>query len=99
MQLLTEPGDNAPETEAKKSRGLGSYVVCWFLVVMLYVLSSGPVQLLIQKRLLPRDVFWIYQPVGWLYEHTPLHKPLGMYLHLWDPLTFDTSGDEINVVY
>jgi hypothetical protein len=34
-----------------------------------------------------------YMPWTWAYNGTPLHKPLGLYLHLWLPKHFDKKGD------
>jgi hypothetical protein len=38
------------ETDEKKSRGLGSYVLWAFAAVMVYVLSSGPMWWLVDRR-------------------------------------------------
>jgi hypothetical protein len=64
---MHDPTDPAPETEAKPSRGLGSYVVWGFVVVMVYVLSMPPARLLVGKRIINRHLFAIYAPVGWAY--------------------------------
>ena len=37
----------------------------------------------------------LYTPYGFLYEKTPLHRPLGMYLHLWRPDVWDTKGNPV----
>ena len=34
----------------------------------------------------------IYAPVGWAYESTLLHKPIGMYLHFWTPKLMDSTA-------
>ena len=82
---------NIPENEAKQSRGLGSYVVWAFVVVMVYVLSSGPAFRYVVRS--PRSAklhLWyyysiVYQPLQWAYRYTPLSWPLGTYWHLWAP--------------
>jgi hypothetical protein len=34
-----------------------------------------------------------YRPLEWAYNNTPLHRPLTMYFHLWDPEDFDKNGE------
>ena len=89
---MSEPAAPAPETEAKQSRGLGSYVVWGFVVVVVYVLSSGPMLRLVLKNKLNNKVMIIYEPLGRFYQYTPLRKPFGMYLHLWCPEDINTEG-------
>lgn len=91
---MPDPAANAPETEAKKSRGLGSYVLWGFAVVMVYVLSSGPVMLLTSKGVINNGVFtFVYRPLVDAYFKTRLHRPLGMYWHLWCPARYDSDGN------
>lgn len=97
MPETTQP---APETDEKKSRGLGSYVVWAFVAVLVYVLSSGPaVRVALGKKRVSRPVaigFWcLYGPLLVLYEQTPCHKPLGLYWHLWNPYRFRGDGSRI----
>jgi hypothetical protein len=85
---MTETAQSASETEEKKSRGLGRYVDWAFVSVIVYVLSSGPVLALSYYEGMhhPALVVWeVYYPLLWAHDHTPLHKPLGMYWHLWCP--------------
>ena len=37
-----------------------------------------------------------YAPLYWAYNETPLHKPLGMYMHLWVPIAFKKNGETNN---
>jgi hypothetical protein len=84
----------APEADEKKSRGLGSYVLWGFVVVVVYVLSSGPaMSYCYYNRRTSRTAQIIYGPIGWAAEHTALQKPLGMYWHLWCPEFFDRNGN------
>ena len=54
------------------------------LLPVLYVLSSGPVGMWTLRHSSSNHAFeWIYAPVIWLYDHTPLQKPLKAYRHLW----------------
>jgi len=93
---VAETVQPAPETDEKKSRALGSYVVWTFVAVMVYVLSSGPVMLLTSKRVVTTRAFnLVYKPVGWAYDRTPFHKPLGLYLDLWCPKVIDKNGGPI----
>ncbi len=39
-----------------------------------------------------------YRPLGWAYIRTPVHKPLGMYFHLWDSENFNKYGDGFWVI-
>jgi hypothetical protein len=96
---MSEPAA-APETEAKQSRGLGSYVLWGFVVVMVYFLSGGPIFRLgdLATFKSPKAVYFLshfYAPWTYLYDNTMLHKPLGMYLHLWRPDLVDKNGDPI----
>ena len=91
---MPESADHTPETEAKQSRGLGSYVVWGFVVVMVYVLSYGPVMMLANKNIISPKIPAIYWPLWDAYEKSPpVHRLLGMYLHLWCPDLFDKNGD------
>ncbi len=36
-----------------------------------------------------------YKPLGWAYNKTLLHKPLGLYYHLWIPSVIDSKGNII----
>lgn len=90
--------------ETKYSRGFGSYALWAGVVLVLYVLSFGPVAM-IGRKLEPTGLFRshprffelihrpYYAPLGWAYYKTPLHKPLGMYMHLWCPQSFDKHGE------
>ncbi|MDB6121162.1 MAG: hypothetical protein JWQ71_155 [Pedosphaera sp.] len=37
----------------------------------------------------------VYEPWRWTYFHTPLHRPLGIYMHLWSSEAFDANGEPI----
>ena len=66
---------------------------------MLYVLSVGPVMKITLKRNISNPhtaaQFFtsFYKPLEWAYARTLLHKPLGMYYHLWIPSVIDSKGD------
>jgi len=94
---MPEPADNAPETEIRKSRGLGNYTLWGFVMVMLYVLSFGPVMRFASSN--PTRYFdftpIFYRLLGFTYVHTPLHKAIGWYMHLWCPGRFDSNGEII----
>jgi hypothetical protein len=96
-----------PTADEKKSRGLGSYVLWAFVAVMVYVLSSGPVIGFYGRQNWYRGQFisinpggslsWrhIYAPLEAAYNRTLLHRPLGMYWHLWCPDVWNKDGDII----
>jgi hypothetical protein len=100
--LMPETAQPTPETDEKKSRGLGSYAAWAFVTVMVYFLSAGPAERMreetqqLNRRLnyeLNPIIFAFYEPWRYLYFSTPLHKPIGLYMHLWDPKHFDKNGD------
>jgi hypothetical protein len=86
--------------EPKPSRDLWSWTYWLGVAAALYVLASGPAVRLYDKlgsnNSLGRAIDFSYVPLGWAYYCTPLHKPLGMYWHFWDPRTFDKAGNVIN---
>lgn len=59
------------------------------LVPVLYVLSIGPVAWTIVHwhgavpDRVTKAVDFVYTPVGWLHDSTPLKKPLEQYVDLW----------------
>jgi hypothetical protein len=91
--------DAQPETTTptdRKSTNWPSLVLWPFMILFLYMLSVGPVAMLTDRGVIADDnefVKVLYCPVLWAYIDTPLHKPLGMYLHLWAPGGFDRYGD------
>ena len=95
MDEPTQPAE--PTAGAKRSRGFAGCVVWGFVIVVLYFLSAGPVYFIWIKggcsySALP-VLSKIYAPWNWAYWHTPIHKPLGMYMHLWCPERFNKLGD------
>jgi hypothetical protein len=88
-----------------KSREWGSVNwLGWFgAVVLVYFLSSGPVGRMAAKghfgpgRPLGgavKDVAVdLYYPITLAYHDTFLHKPIGLYLHLWAPTIVDATGN------
>jgi hypothetical protein len=81
-----------------RSAGWG-WILWSGLVLVSYVLSTGPITMLEERKLIysntpPHRLLTIlYGPVGWAYCETPLHKPLGMYWHLWTPNAIDINGN------
>jgi hypothetical protein len=57
------------------------------IAIALYVLSSGPAAMMLDKGILPpslesaSEVF--YFPLSWLMENTAFDKILGRYIDLW----------------
>ena len=95
MDEPTQPAEAA--VEAKRSRGFAGYLVWGFGIVIFYLVSTGPIGLLQAKGIIGqstgRALIPIYTPWKWAYLHTPLHKPLGMYTHLWRPDQFESNGN------
>jgi hypothetical protein len=85
----------------KSSKGvLGIFVWSLAVVFVIYILCTGPFFMMIERSLLSnpavaRATVSIYQPEFWAYKKTLLHKPLGMYWHLWAPSVFDIKGNTI----
>lgn len=92
--------DKTQDGQERSSRGVVWVWVCWLAVILvLYVLSSGPAAMMEAKGLTIRDaplcrfLDSAYSPLSWAYQHTPLQKPLGMYWHLWTPANVDIHGN------
>jgi hypothetical protein len=73
-------------------------IIAWpFVILILYALSVGPFMMMIDKgRISPNTEAFLekfYKPLDWAYSDTLLHKPIGMYLHLWSK-RFDRDGDQ-----
>jgi hypothetical protein len=72
-------------------------VVWAFVAVMVYFLSYGPAELMLMTRNVgPRTsdaIAYIYWPWSFVYFNTPLHKPLGLYMHLWNAKFWDKDGE------
>ena len=88
--------DGESEESQKGGFPLATVALWAAVVIILYVLGSGPIVMLVEKRTLSPQaqtfVGTIYAPVSWACEETPLHRPIGIYLHLWDT-SFNSSGD------
>jgi hypothetical protein len=72
------------------------------LLVMLYVLSSGPVMMAVQKPVFPYGstpdralVIYLAPMIRAHNANTLIKKLLGMYWHLWVPKSIDSKGNPI----
>ena len=87
-----------PETTAPKEKHpipWTGFIVWPFVLLLLYVLSVGPVVMMNDRgRISLNNTFvWnFYSPLDWAYEETLFHKPLGIYLHLWSK-RFEKNGE------
>jgi hypothetical protein len=106
-----QPKTTTPKDE-KHSINWGSIILWPVVILILYVLSFGPVMrfgsmVMVLRawnnksyihNLAQRNGFLgkFYTPLYWAYNETPLHKPLGMYLHLWVPIAFKNNGEANN---
>jgi hypothetical protein len=85
--------------EAKRPFNWWSFAFWPFVIVLLYVLSSGPVVMMYHRKIISDDnrlVWTIYDPLFQAADHTSLGKVLGLYLHLWDSKDFGKDGRMIN---
>ncbi len=103
-----QPATTTPKDE-KYSIPWTGFIVWPVLILLLYVLSFGPAMrfgsmvMVLRTRnnksyiynLGQRNGFLgkFYAPIYWAYNETPLHNPLGMYMHLWIPTAFNKNGD------
>ena len=90
-----QPAIAAPKDE-KHSINWGALILWPFVILLLYVLCAGPVIKMMEKGHISyfnQYVWKFYTPLYWAYDKTPLHKPLGMYLHLWNPNAFLANGE------
>ena len=92
----------AQERQERSPRGVLGVWLCWIAVaIMLYVLSVGPVMKITIMKIgsipTPVSQFLIgfYKPLEWAYNNTLLHRPLGMYYHLWIPSVIDGHRNTI----
>jgi hypothetical protein len=92
--------DAQPETtmpiEEKHSFNWQAFILWPCLILLLYGLSIGPFARMQYKGSIQdrgRFVSRFYMPLAWAYHKTFLHKPIGRYLHLWNPKYFDKNGD------
>jgi hypothetical protein len=87
------------KSEEKRSGGFGWYGLWAGVIVLLYILSIGPYAMweehMASKGLSVGSFNVLYIPWWWIYEKTPFHRPLGLYMHLWVPLQFDKQGKPI----
>jgi hypothetical protein len=93
---MEEPAETREET--KHSRSFGSYALWAGVIILLYGLGLGFSVRMVGKGgwQAPTWIVSLYSPVNWAYNNTLLHKPLGLYLHLWCPQHFDTKGERQN---
>ena len=94
---MNEDHTQAPARE-KRPFSIASIFVWAAVLLVAYVLSIGPVVMMLDNGTIQRGgkifnfVCRVYIPIIWAYDRTPLHRPLGMYLHLWSK-RFDAKGD------
>ena len=76
------------ESGKRPSGSTGAVVIALIIIVVVYVLSFGPL-VWVMKRVGPpppaveKTVEIIYAPLFLLYEYTWLHDPLEWYVGLW----------------
>ena len=70
----------------RKRDGVGVVLIVTFLMLVLYVLSIGPVAFVasrLRHHTFNRAAETFYAPLIWLSDHTPLGGPLKWYVHLF----------------
>ena len=94
---MEEPAE--PTEETKHSRGFGRYVLWAGVVLLFYVLNSGPFVMMVGRGAVkgPMAPFLseFYRPVLMACWKTPLQKPLEMYLRLWCPQMFEKPHEDL----
>jgi hypothetical protein len=102
VACMDEPAQPAePRGEAKRAGGFASYIAWGFVLVVAYLLSAGPATRVTSLYMAPYPAymaspgasFYFFAPWRYAYWRTPIHKPLGMYMHLWLPEVFSRNGD------
>ena len=89
-----QPTTTTPKDE-KHSVNWGALILWPVVVLILYVLSVGPIWMMIDRKRMSNNQFVevFYYPVKLAYWNPVLHAPLGMYFHLWEPEFYDKKGD------
>ena len=92
---MSAPDETTVPPDEKHSVNLGTIILFAVVILLVYVLSVGPVVMLVDKKVIAptSKLKMFYQPLERLYGQAPFHKPLGLYLHLWSA-RFDGKGDE-----
>jgi len=83
-------------SEEKSSRSYWGFVLWPVAVIVLYVLSIGPVLFATDRGIISHNVLNFYKPLVLVVNGTPLRKPFRMYQRLWLPnvLSFWWNGVE-----
>jgi hypothetical protein len=97
--------ENENKTESCSWTPDWTWLVWMAVAVLVCLLSSGPVIWLAGRGYfrpgyplggtVNQVVLVVYKPVALAYNHTILHKPIGLYLHLWAPILVDRKGNTI----
>jgi hypothetical protein len=77
------------EETTSKSGKTWLYVVGWLVSIpLLYVLSVGPIAVLVHRKLVPVSaVEPAYTPLFWLFEKTHTGEAMTAYMEAWMKLT------------
>jgi hypothetical protein len=77
-------GERELDEASGKNSGFSVFLLAFVAVLLLYVLSIGPVVKFASKNGINRNTLvTFYRPVIWLHDHTFLKKPLEAYVELW----------------
>ncbi|EEF62109.1 hypothetical protein [Pedosphaera parvula] len=97
--LMSKGSEHEHKAPAFSKRIFGWRRFIWwpFATLFIYFLSAGPIAMLDGRGVLSitncEPVIAFYKPFGWAYDHTALHKPLGIYLHLCSSNQYNENGD------
>ena len=94
---MEEKSAATPAEEKRPGSSLGGFLLWPIAALVVYLVCLGPFVMLVDRQMLSgrteNVLETIYAPIEWAYESTPLHKPIGMYLHIWSK-RFDAKGDQ-----
>jgi hypothetical protein len=96
LAIMDGKAETTTSKGAEKFSKWRAFVLWPFVFLMMYFLSAGPAFRIANKYPdCPGDVAMnlLYYPWFALYSETPMHKPLGLYMHLWMPEAFDKDGE------
>ena len=83
---------DATASEEKGGRNYWAWLIWPVVVVIVYVLSTGPALFLSEKGVISDKLFIVYRPLYVVVEKTYLLRSLNIYLHLWAPNVYSSDG-------
>ena len=90
-----EMAADATATEEKSSRSYWGFVLWPVAIIVLYVLSVGPVRTAVADKLLPVETLVIYKPLMFVVKRTNLTSTLERYLNVWGTSVLSKDGQTV----